>query len=339
MRSYTQVHQNLQGAGDSRPTAMQIIEDYGLTGKLEGKVALITGVSSGIGVETARALKATGMHVFGAVRNLEKAKTALENDLEPDRLELLKLDINSLTSVRACVQNFLAKGKQLNFLILNAGIMITPEGKTEDGFELQFGINHLAHFLLFQLLKPALLASATPAIGSRIIALSSSAHRGGQFDFSNSDDINFISKPYDPIAAYAQSKLAPIYMANEIERRYGNVNLHGLSVMPGGIWTGLQASLPEAVKSTWKGDAEFMKAFKSPEQGAATTVWGVVATELEGKGAKYLEDCAVAALAPAPTGDPTADMGAPGYAAWAFDEAKEKALWKISCEMVRVHDE
>lgn len=334
-----EAHKSPQGAGDSRPTALQIVKDYNLTGKLEGKVALITGVSSGIGVETARALKVTGMHVFGAVRDLKKAEAALKNDLEPGRLELLELDINSLSSVRACAQKFLSKSDKLNFLILNAGIMITPASKTEDGFELQFGTNHLAHFLLFQLLKPTLLASATPTFGSRVITLSSSAHRGGQFDFSDSDDINFTSKPYDPMAAYAQSKLAPIYMANQIERRYGSANLHGLSVMPGGIWTGLQVSLPEAVRSTWKGDAEFMKAFKSPEQGAATTVWGAVATELEGTGAKYLEDCAVAEVAAAPTGNPTVDMGAPGYAAWAFDEMRENALWKISCEMAGIDDE
>ncbi|KAJ4336375.1 hypothetical protein N0V95_008639 [Ascochyta clinopodiicola] len=339
MPSYSEAHKNPQGPGDARPTAQQIIEDNSLTGRLSGKVALITGVSSGIGIETARALKSTGMHVFGAVRNLEKARAALKDDLEPGRLELVELDMNSLASVRACAKEFLSKSNQLNVLVTNAGIMMTPEAKTADGFELQFGTNHLAHFLLFQLLKPALLAAATPDFGSRVISLSSVGHRGGAFDFSNADDIKFVNKPYDPVAAYAQSKLAAVYMANEIERRFGSRHLHAFSVMPGGIWTGLQSSLPEAVVSMWQSDAEFQKAFKSAEQGAATTVWGAVAKELEGRGGMYLEDCAVAGQAPAPTGDPVVDMGAPGYAAWAFDEAKEGALWKTSCEMVGVDED
>lgn len=339
MSSYAKAHSNPQGPGDARPTALQIVKDNDLVGKFEGKVALITGVSSGIGIETARALKATGMHIFGAVRNIQKAQAALKDDLEPGRLELLELDMNSLASVRACADDFLSKTDQLNLLITNAGIMMTPEGKTADGFELQFGTNHLAHFLLFQLLKPTLLASATPDFGSRVVCLSSVGHRGGAFDFSSSDEINFVNKPYDPVAAYGQSKLASLYMVNEIDRRYGTSNLHAFSVMPGGIWTGLQASLSEAVVSAWQSDADFQKAFKSPEQGAATTVWAAIAKELEGKGGKYLEDCAVAGPAPAPTGDPTVDMGAPGYAEWAFDEAKERALWKISCEMVGIHED
>ncbi|XPS72184.1 hypothetical protein M3J09_004350 [Ascochyta lentis] len=250
MTSYAEAHKNPQGPGDARPTAQQIIEDNNLLGNLSGKVALITGISSGIGIETARALKSTGMHVFGAVRNMKKARAALEGDLEPGHLELLEMDMNSLASVRVCAKEFLSKSNGLNVLVANAGVMMTPEGTTADGFELQFGTNHLAHFLLFQLLKPTLLASATPDFGSRVIFLSSVGHCGGAFAFSNSDTINFVSKPYDPVAAYAQSKLAAVYMANEIERRFSSRHLHAFSAMPGGIWTGLQASLPETVVST-----------------------------------------------------------------------------------------
>ncbi|KAH7075503.1 hypothetical protein BKA63DRAFT_299193 [Paraphoma chrysanthemicola] len=330
MSRYAEAHANPQGPGDARPTALQIIKDNDLLDKLHGKVVLITGTSSGIGIETARALKAAGMHVFGAVRNIQKAQQALKDDLEPGKLELLELDMNSLTSVRACAQQFLAKSSELNILITNAGIMMVPEARTADGFESQFGTNHLAHFLLFQLLKPTLLASATPGFASRVIALSSVGHRGGEMDF---DNLNWTGT-YDPVAAYAQSKLANVYMANEIERRYGARNLHAWSVMPGGIWTGLQASLPREVVEQWKGNDAFQKAFKSAEQGAATSVWAAVAKELEGKGGKYLEDCAVAGPA-AEDGN----LGLPGYASWAYDEEKEGRLWEVSCEMVGVDKE
>ncbi|KAF1851903.1 short chain dehydrogenase [Cucurbitaria berberidis CBS 394.84] len=333
MSRYAETHKNPQGPGDARPTALQIVRDNDLIGKLEGKVALVTGTSSGIGMETARALKATGMRVFGAVRNIAKATEALKDDLEPGHLELVQLDMNSLDSVRACAKELLSKTDKLHIFVANAGIMMTPEGKTADGFELQFGTNHLAHFLLFQLLKPTLLASASQDFASRVIALSSVGHRGGEIQF---DNINF-QNAYDPMAAYAQSKLAAVYMANEIERRYGSQNLHAWSVMPGGIWTGLQANLPQGVKDMWKGDAEFQKAWKSTEQGAATTVWAALEKELEGKGGKYLEDVSIAGPAPPPTGSP-ADMGYPGYAAYAYDGEKEGRLWKVSCEMVGVED-
>ncbi|KAJ4368979.1 hypothetical protein N0V83_006061 [Neocucurbitaria cava] len=335
MSPYAAAHKNPQGPGDARPTALQIVKDNDLTGKLEGKVALITGTSSGLGIETARALKATGMRVFGAVRNIAKATEALKDDLEPGHLELIHLDMNSLASVRACAQELLSKTDKLHIFIANAGIMMTPEGKTADGFELQLGTNHLAHFLLFQLLKPTLLASATPTSGARVVALSSVGHRGAEINF---DDMDFSSRGYDPVAAYAQSKLAAVYMANAIERHYSTQNLHAWSIMPGGIWTGLQDTLPQAVVDMWKGDAEFQKGWKSAEQGAATSVWAAVAKELEGKGGRYLEDCQVASQAPEPTGSP-ADMGFPGYAAYAYDEEKEERLWKISCEMVEVAEE
>jgi NAD(P)-dependent dehydrogenase (short-subunit alcohol dehydrogenase family) len=325
---YAKVHANPQGPGDARPTALQIIKDNNLQGQLQGKVALITGVSSGIGIETAKALAAAGIHVFGAVRNLQKATAALSSELSSGQLELLELDMNSLSSVRACVSTFLTKSPTLNILITNAGIMMTPESRTLDGFESQFGTNHLAHFLLFQLLKPTLLTSATPSFASRVICLSSTVHRTATLNFS---DLNFKNTPYDPVAAYAQSKLANIYTANAIERRYAARNLHAFSVMPGGIWTGLQASLPEGVVQQWKGDDEFMKAWKSAEQGAATSVYGAVARELEGTGGKYLEDCGIAEMA-----RDNANMGLPGYASFAFDEEVEERLWRVSCEMVGV---
>jgi NAD(P)-dependent dehydrogenase (short-subunit alcohol dehydrogenase family) len=323
---YAEAHANPQGPGDARPTALQIIKDNNLEGKLEGKVALITGVSSGIGLETAKALTATGMRVFGAVRNLEKATAALSSH----NIELLELDMNSLSSVRACAATFLAKSLPLNILITNAGIMMTPESKTADGYESQFGINHLAHFLLFQLLQPVLLASSTPAFNSRVISLSSISHRTGSINF---DDINS-EKGYDPVAAYAQSKLANVYMANAIERKYAEKGLHAVSVMPGGIWTNLQSSMPASLTDQWKEDKEFMKAWKSAEQGAATSVFGAIDKSLEGVGGVYLEDCGVAGQA-----ERDGDMGCPGYAGFAMDEGVGERLWDISCELVGVSKE
>ena len=153
MSKYAHLFQHAKGPGDARPTALQIVKDDDLVGKLTGKVALVTGTSSGIGIETALALKAAGMRVFGAVRNLEKGKEALGDALEEGKLELLHLDMNSLDSVRACAKEFLSKSDTLNVLVNNAGIMATPEGRTADGFELQFGTNHLAHVSNYQSLN------------------------------------------------------------------------------------------------------------------------------------------------------------------------------------------
>ncbi|KAJ4297947.1 hypothetical protein N0V90_005846 [Kalmusia sp. IMI 367209] len=330
---YAEAHkpENVKGPGDARPTALQIVQDNDLIGTLTGKVALITGVSSGLGIETAKALKAAGVHVFGAVRNISKAQEALKDVLEPGKLDLIHLDNNSLASVRAGAKEFLSKSTKLNLLITNAGVMMTPEGRTADGFETQFGTNHLAHFLLFQLLKDTLLASATPEFASRVVAVSSSAHHdtaGIHFDNIH------LEGTYDPRVSYAQSKLANILFANELDRRYAARGLHAFSVMPGGIATNLGQFLPQETIDAWLADAEFMKAWKSPEQGAATTVWAALGTELEGKGGVYLEDCDVAKEAPE-----GASVWDAGFAKNAYDERSEKKLWEVSCEMVGVKDE
>lgn len=169
-----------RGPGDSRPTALDIVKDAGLEGKLSDKVVLTTGCSSGIGIETARALNPTEAGLFLVVRDVAKGDAALSDILKPGHVELLKMDLNSQNSVRAVAAGFLKKSKTLNILINNAGIMALPEvHKTVEGLEAQFGTNHLAHFLLFQLLKPMLLASSTPSFKSRVVALSSSGHRAG----------------------------------------------------------------------------------------------------------------------------------------------------------------
>ncbi|CAM6092281.1 unnamed protein product [Calypogeia fissa] len=199
--------------------------------------------------------------------------------------------------------------------------------RTADGFEAQFATNHLGHFLLFNLLKDALLDSSTPEFNSRVVMVSSVAHRMGGIRFH---DPNFHEEnSYNPWLAYAQSKTANIYMSSYIERHFGHEGLHANAVMPGGIWTPLSRHLDRSAVANMKADAELIKAIKSPEQGAATTVWAAVAKEWEGKGGHYLEGCQVAELV---VEDPK--QTDPGFAKHAFDEQAEDRLWVESEKMV-----
>ena len=332
MSRYAAAHAITTGPGDARPTALDIIKDDHLENALSDKVMLITGCSSGIGIETARALAVTGATIYCTVRDLSKGKTALHDILEPGRVELLHVDLDSLDSVRAGTREFLRKSKKLNVLVNNAGIMAIPTlQKTSDGFEAQFGTNHLAHFLLFQLLKPLLLASSSPSFHSRVVNVSSTGHRAGGIQFDNYD---FESGNYTPDLGYGQAKTANIYMANEIERRYGAKGLHGLSLHPGGIATGLQTHLPKEVVASMTENETIVKYMKSPEQGAATTVLAAVGKEWEGRGGKYLEECAESK----PVEEDWNVLG-PGYVPHAYDEEKEGRLWKDSCRMVGVVDD
>jgi NAD(P)-dependent dehydrogenase (short-subunit alcohol dehydrogenase family) len=165
---YHAVHQTPNGPGDARPTAIQIVEDEGLVGKLSDKTMVVTGCSSGIGVETVRALHKTGATLFATARDLEKLKNVVDEIVASDPsnkapIHIIEMELSSLASVRKAAEEILAKSNgKVNILVNNAGVMACPEGRTEDGFETQFGVNHLAHFLLFEILKPALLASSTP---------------------------------------------------------------------------------------------------------------------------------------------------------------------------------
>ncbi|KAK5994723.1 Short-chain dehydrogenase/reductase prx1 [Cladobotryum mycophilum] len=232
---YASSHVKPQGPGDSRPTALQIVKDEHRDDSLSDKVVFITGCSSGLGIETARAMKATGATLFLTARNLDKARTELGNILDGGSVHLLKLDLDSLDSVRACVADYRAKSNRLNVLIENAGIRNVPFGRTKDGFELHWGTNHLAHFLLFELLRPTLLEFSTPDFQSRVVVVSSTAHRNAPMEFS---DLNWEKRKYDGLLAYGQSKLANVYAASEIERRYGSRGLHAWSVHPGGFEQG-----------------------------------------------------------------------------------------------------
>lgn len=306
------------------PACLQ--SDFSCAGKLADKTVLITGCSSGLGIETAHALKLTGARLFLTVRDVAKGRKALDGILEPGKADLLLLDLNSLASVRQCAAEFLqASGNKLNILINNAGIMGSPEKITADGFESQFGTNHLAHFLLFQLLKPALLSSSTTGFHSRVVSLSSVAHRSHPLKV----DGLMLSGEYDLIRAYGRSKTANIWFANEIERRYGSQGLHALSVHPGVILTPLINHIDQSALERYTSYEPLCNCMKSIEQGAATTVWAAVAKVWEGTGGKYLEDCQVSK----PWNGEGGEL-ATGYAKWAYDPENEAKLWKLSNEWV-----
>lgn len=188
---------------------LQIIEDEGLEGKWHDKVIVVTGTSAGIGVETVRALAATGARVLRTVRDLQKGCSALENMLECGRVELVEMDNNSLQSVRHAALSILERsGGQVNVLICDAGVIAPPYGKTDDGFETQWGVNYLSHFLLFHLLNNAMLAFSSASFNSSLVAVSSSGHQSGSVHIGSHgfDD----GKTYSPFAAYGQSKTAMI---------------------------------------------------------------------------------------------------------------------------------
>ncbi|KAF2795026.1 short-chain dehydrogenase [Melanomma pulvis-pyrius CBS 109.77] len=335
MGRYTATHVSPNGAGDARPTALEIVKDNDLEGKLTGKIIVVTGTSSGIGIETARALSATGATLFLPVRDTKAAEAALEGILEPGRVSLVQLDNNSFRSVKAAAETILKhSNNKVNILVANAGIMGVPERTlTEDGHEVHFQTNHLSHFLLFHLLKPALLASSTPEFNSRVVLVASSAHRA--VTLLDSDNYDFEKGNYDAQLAYAHSKLVNIYVANEIERRYGSKGLHGISINPGIIGeTKMARSMGPEVVAQIMSDPYLVSILKSHEQGAATTVLAAIGKEWEGKGGKYLEDAEEAKRGQ----DDNQPLGV-GWAKQTYDPECEARIWKDSLRIVGVSDD
>jgi NAD(P)-dependent dehydrogenase (short-subunit alcohol dehydrogenase family) len=296
---------------------------------LSGKRVLVTGVSAGLGVETARALAAHGAEVTGAARDLSKAKAATEQvraqAARGGSLHLVQLDLASLDSVRRCADGLTAAGKPFDVIIANAGVMACPQGTTADGFETQFGTNHLGHFVLVNriasLLRP----------GSRLVNLSSAGHRYADVDL---EDPNFTHSPYAEFTAYGRSKTANVLFAVEFDRRHKTRGVRATAVHPGGIRTELSRHLtPEVLEkliadinaSQPEGAAPF--SYKSIPQGAATSVWAACVADAEAIGGRYCEDCHVAELASAP------GIRA-GVQPYALDSQRAQALWQKSEEMV-----
>ena len=297
---------------------------------LSGKRVLVTGVSAGLGVETARALAAHGAQVVGAARDLAKAERATEavraQAANGGGLELVELDLANLASVRACADKLVAAGHPFDLVINNAGVMATPFGKTAEGFETQFGTNHLGHFVLANRLAPLLKA------GSRVVALSSSGHR---FSDVNLEDPNFERSEYTPFGAYGRSKTANALFAVEFDRRHKDHRVRATAVHPGGIQTELGRYMTDEVRnqllatiSAARPEGAPAFAWKTIPQGAATSVWaGVVAAD-EDVGGRYCEDCHVAEVVDSDS------LLRGGVRRYAIDPERAKALWALSERMV-----
>jgi NAD(P)-dependent dehydrogenase (short-subunit alcohol dehydrogenase family) len=301
---------------------------------LKGKRILVTGVSAGLGVETARSLAAHGAQVVGAARDLSKARTATEQVRKDaaangGSFELVELDLASLKSVRACADGLLEKGEPFDVVIANAGVMATPFGHTADGFETQFGTNHLGHFVLVNRIA-SLIRS-----GGRVINLSSAGHRYSNIDL---EDPNFERTPYDPMVAYGRSKTANILFAVAFDKRHRDRGLRAAAVHPGGIQTelgryqdpGRIEKMIDQINQQRAAQGKGPFQWKTIPQGAATSVWAAVVATADEIGGQYCEDCRVGHVVPndLPAG---ISEGVRGYA---LDPKAADALWKKSEELV-----
>ena len=302
---------------------------------LSGKKVLVTGASGGLGEETARALAAAGASVIMAARdntkNLEAKERILSSNSEA-KLELHELNLASLEDVRSSAEEFLSKNESLDLLVNNAGIMCTPFGHTTDGFEQQFGVNHLGHYLLTGLMMPALEKSGA----SRVVCLSSGAHL---ICGVNLDDPMFERRDYDGWDSYGQSKSANALFAREFDRRYAEKGIHAFSVHPGMIFTELgrhmteedMASLMERRKAQISADedsnsSDNMMSPKTVEAGAATTVWACVEKSLESQGGHYLADCQLGV----PLASEDSSPGSCSMASHILDDKAAGELWELS---------
>jgi NAD(P)-dependent dehydrogenase (short-subunit alcohol dehydrogenase family) len=299
-------------------TASEVAEGIDLS----GKVALITGGSSGLGQETARVLAERGCHVVLTARDLPKGEAVaagIRASTGNRDVQVEELELGSLKHVRAFARRFLARHPKLHILVNNAGVMACPPAKTADGFELQFGSNHVGHFLTTCLLAPALCQAAP----SRVVSVSSRGHHLSPVVF---DDIPFERRPYDKWLAYGQSKTANVLFAVGLEQRLGARGVHANALHPGGILTELGRHLQSEDLQFLQTRNRGMK-FKSVEAGAATSVFAAVAPELEGRGGLYLEDCHVAAVNDAPD-------ALDGVKSYALDPRNAERLWEVSETLV-----
>lgn len=292
---------------------------------LAGKTVLVTGASAGLGVETSRVLAAAGALVIMAARNIAKVELAAETirSQHPQaQLEFVEVDLADLDSVRRCGAQLLERFSVIDILINNAGIMACPLERTVQGFEMQFGTNHLGHFLLTGLLLPLLKAAPI----ARVVNLSSGGHKYGPVDF---EDWNYEKKEYNKWLSYGQAKTANALFSVGLTQRFTADGIYSNAVHPGAIVTELGRHLSDedikALMDNSLGRGSFT--YKTIPQGAATSVWAATSTQLEGKGACYLEDCNVAE--PASEAAPEK-----GYSPYVLDQASANKLWLLSEELV-----
>jgi NAD(P)-dependent dehydrogenase (short-subunit alcohol dehydrogenase family) len=299
-------------------TAAEAVAGIDLTGKL----AVVTGGYSGIGLAATRALTGAGAHVVVPARRRETAEQALEG---LTGVEVGELDLGDLESVRAFAERFLVTGRRIDLLITNAGIMACPETRVGPGWEAQFATNHLGHFALVNRLWPAV------AEGARVVALSSRGHHNSPIRW---DDVMF-TEGYDKWAAYGQAKTANVLFAVQLDKLAAAKDVHAFALHPGGIMTPLQRHLSRAemVERGWMDEAgTTLVEFKTPEQGAATTVWAATSPQLAGLGGLYLEDCDVAELSP----EDADGLSPSGVRRYAVDPEQAERLWTLSAQLTGV---
>jgi NAD(P)-dependent dehydrogenase (short-subunit alcohol dehydrogenase family) len=306
-------HQEVAVPLDETTTAGEVMAGVDLS----GQTAIVTGASTGIGLETAANLAAAGARVIAGVRTEEKGKATvatLADRVKGAAVDFGVIDLTSFASIRTFAAGFVGRDEPLHLLINNAGVMNTPFEHTVEGYELQFGTNHLGHFLLTNLLVPTLIAGA-PA---RVVNLSSGGHRSSDIHW---DDPNFEHHPYDKMAAYGQSKTANILFSVELDRRLADRGVHAYAVHPGRINTELARYMDQAdydqLIARMKESGRVMPPRKSIEAGAATSLWAATAPELADRGGLYLEDCHVSEALP-----------------YATDLDAAARLWTLSEELV-----
>jgi NAD(P)-dependent dehydrogenase (short-subunit alcohol dehydrogenase family) len=303
----------------ARSTADDVLHGIDLSGKL----AIVTGGYSGLGLETTRALAEAGARVVVPARRPATAREALA---DIDGAETDELDLGDLDSVRAFAERFLASGRAIDIVIDSAGIMACPETRVGPGWEAQFATNHLGHFALVNRLWPAI----EPG-GARVVSVSSAGHHYSGIRW---DDVHWRTG-YDKWEAYGQAKTANVLFAVELDRRGQDSGVRAFSLHPGGILTPLQRHLPrqEMVDRGWideNGTPLNPEGFKTPEQGAATQVWAATSPLLAGLGGVYCEDCDIAEPAPA-------DGTRTGVRAYATDPEQAARLWDLSAELTGVN--
>ncbi|MER6423154.1 SDR family NAD(P)-dependent oxidoreductase [Streptomyces sp. NPDC001137] len=316
MSTGTAQHKIGSGFG-ATSTADDVLEGVDLTGRL----AVVTGGYSGLGLETTRALTKAGARVVVPARRRATAEEALAG---LDGVEVDELDLGDLESVRAFAERFLASGRNIDFMIDNAGIMACPETRVGPGWEAQFATNHLGHFALVNRLWPAI------APGARVVSVSSRAHH---FSGMRWDDVHW-ARGYDKWKAYGQAKTANVLFAVHLDQLGRDAGVRAFSLHPGGILTPLQRHIPKAemIERGWideDGNILNPEGFKTPPQGAATQVWAATSAQLDGLGGVYLEDCDIAELA--------VDGATSGVKDWAIDPEQAARLWELSAELTGVN--
>jgi NAD(P)-dependent dehydrogenase (short-subunit alcohol dehydrogenase family) len=293
---------------------------------LSGKVAIVTGGYSGLGLETTRALTAAGAHVIVPARRRATAQEALAG---MKGVEVDELDLSDLESVREFAERFIASGRTVDLVIANAGIMACPETRVGPGWEAQLATNHLGHYALINRFWPAITRG-----GARVVAVSSAGHR---FSGICWDDVQ-CERSYDKWQAYGQSKTANILFAVQLDALSRDAGVRAFSLHPGGILTPLARHLAkeEMMAAGWIDEegnpvnsANFT--FKTPQEGAATQVWAATSPQLDGLGGVYCEDCDIA--------EPASDDSAAfrGVRAYATDPEQAARLWKLSAELTGVN--